>query len=373
MPPAPRHAADSRLNALLDAAVDAMVLISDIGLITRFNTAAERVFGYDEADVLGRNVSMLMPEPYHGEHDGYIRRYRRTGEQRIIGLGREVIARRQDGSTFPIDLSVGEFRSGDEIGYVGILRDVSDRVRSAQETEDLRSRLAHVGRIGTLGEMVSGIAHEVNQPLSAIAAYASGAKRLLASGGIGEDELASTLEKISVQAERAGQVIRGLRNLVRRKDSVRELLDCNQLVREVVRLTEIEIRQNGFNLIPRLAEHLPAARGDGTQIQQVLLNLIRNGFDAMKEKQPSSDFIEVATRVDDEWIEISVSDTGSGIDDKTAERLFEPFFTKKPGGIGLGLSICKSIMGAHSGTLTFSNNQWGGARFVMRLPVADEE
>jgi two-component system sensor kinase FixL len=368
----PRTAADSRLNALLDAAVDAIVLISPQGLITRFNPAAERIFGYAEADVLGQNVSMLMPEPYHSDHDGYLHRYLRTGEQRIIGIGREVVARRRDGSMFPIDLSVGEFSAGEERGFVGILRDISDRLRSHHETEDLRARLAHVGRIGTLGEMVSGIAHEVNQPLTAIANYASACRRMLESGMARPVELAETLEKIALQAERAGQVIRGLRNLVRRKEEQREPLDVSQLAREVARLTEFELRQSNLRLVLNLAPALPKVMADGIQIQQVLLNLIRNGFDAMVE-QASGDAIEITTTAGDGVVELTVKDSGPGIPAAIAERLFEPFVTTKATGIGLGLSICKSIVSAHNGALTLRDNGATGTTFLLSLPALDWE
>ncbi|HEX4894729.1 MAG TPA: PAS domain S-box protein [Solimonas sp.] len=367
-----RNPADSRLNALLDAAVDAIVLISERGLISRFNPAAERIFGYAEAEVLGRNVALLMPEPYHSAHDSYLSRYRTTGEQRIIGLGREVLALRKDGTTFPIDLSVGEFRNGEERGFVGILRDISDRVRSVHETEDLRARLAHVARIGTLGEMVSGIAHEVNQPLTAIATYASACRRLLDSGQSRPADLAATLEKIAHQAERAGQVIRGLRSLVRRKDEQREPLDLNALVKEVARLTDFELRQSSFRLVLTLAPRLPTVMGDGIQIQQVLINLIRNGFDAMRE-HASGEVIEVSSQALEGHVELRVSDAGGGIDPKIVEHLFQPFVTTKATGIGLGLSICRSIVSAHNGTLTYHLNDAGGTTFVLCLPALDWE
>ncbi len=362
--------AESRFNALLDAAVDAIILIDPRGNVTRFNHAAERMFGYRETEVAGHNVSMLMPEPYRSQHDGYIHRYASTGERRIIGIGREVEARRKDGTTFPIDLSVGEFRvrAGDH-GFVGIIRDLTERKAQTREAEALRTRLTHVGRLGTLGEMVSGIAHEVNQPLTAISNYASACRRMVQAGSIGGEELATTLEKIGAQAERAGQVIRGLRALVRRRDEVREPLDCNQLIREVLKLVDFEMRQAGYRLVLKLSEPLPAVIGDAVQVQQVVLNLIRNGLDAMLEKA-TGDTIEVATQTLDGVVEIRVTDSGPGIAAAALARLFEPFFTTKPQGIGLGLSICKSIITAHRGELTAEPAPGGGACFRVRLPVA---
>jgi len=317
-------------------------------------------------------VSMLMPEPYRSQHDGYIHRYASTGERRIIGLGREVEAQRKDGSTFPIELSVGEFRTGGDHGFVGIIRDLTERKAQTREAEDLRARLTHVGRLGTLGEMVSGIAHEVNQPLTAISNYASACRRLVQAGAVDGDELAQALEKIGAQAERAGQVIRGLRALVRRRDEQREPLDLNRLIRDVVKLVEFEVRQAGYRLELDLAEPLPEVAGDAVQIQQVVLNLIRNGLDAMLE-QARGDTLRVETLVDHGRVEIRVTDSGPGLPPQAQERLFEPFFTTKPHGIGLGLSICKSIVNAHRGELTGEAAPAGGARFRVRLPKVGDE
>jgi len=382
--PASFLTAEDRLGALLDAAVDGMVLIDPRGRITRFNRAAERLFGYASDEVLGHNVAMLMPPPYRDEHDGYIARYEHTGERRIIGIGREVTARRKDGSSFPIDLSVGEFRRGEEHGFVGILRDITARKaqelqlrrnaeelqRAFGEAEELRGRLTHAGRLGTLGEMVSGIAHEVNQPLTAIATYASACKRLLLSGQADPAEIAEVLEKISTQAERAGQVIRGLRKLARRQDRVTLPLDINLLVGEVARLVEFEFRNAGWQLRQTLAPGLPSATGDGVQIQQVVLNLLRNAVEAMTESA-QGDTVELSTRRDGDCIEIRVEDRGPGLSPATVQRLFEPFFTTKAQGMGLGLSICKSIISAHGGELLHEPRTGGGACFLVRLPIGE--
>jgi two-component system sensor kinase FixL len=374
----PPTVAETRLGALLDAAVDAIILIDAAGLIRRFNLAAERMFGYAEDEVVGNNVSMLMPEPYRAQHDGYLHRYASTGERRIIGIGREVQAQRKDGTTFPIELSVGEFKAtgellpGGEHGFVGFIRDLTERKAQTREAEGLRARLTHVGRLGTLGEMVSGIAHEVNQPLTAIANYASACRRLVRSGRIDGEELAETLEKIGAQAERAGQVIRGLRALVRRRDEQREPLDLNRLIRDVIKLVDFEVRQAGYQIDLELEEPLPPTLGDAVQIQQVVLNLIRNGLDAMLE-QARGDRIRIETGLHDGRVEIRVTDSGPGLAPQAQQRLFEPFFTTKALGIGLGLSICKSIITAHRGELIGENDPAGGARFRVRLPKVGDE
>lgn len=492
------RASGDRLGALLDAAVDPIVLIDPRGRITGFNRAAERVFGYAEAELLGRNISALMPAPYREEHDHYLERYLDTGVPRIIGIGREVVAQRKDGSTFPIDLAVGEFVSGAERGFVGILRDITQRKRHeaelraateelrlifentptavtitdvdghvldanracefllgfpasrlktmrhtelveeedreavrqdfqrlrasgerfsreiryrrqdgqvlytllqagvardergqallmiceivdrsqmfkvSREVEELRERLTHVGRIGTLGEMVSGIAHEVNQPLTAIANYANAARRLVLAGDIDPEELATIHDKIAAQAERAGQVIRGLRNMARKHESTRERLDSAALIVEASRLVEFELRARGWRLLLDLKPDLPPVCVDGVQIQQVLLNLVRNGVEAMSERAGGDAITITATAAERGWVEIRVSDCGPGLSVEAEERLFEPFFTTKAQGMGLGLSICKSIMSVHGGELRYRRNARGGAEFIMRLPVYEQ-
>jgi len=393
----PMTAAEDRLGALLDAAVDPMILIDPRGSITRFNAAAERIFGYSAAEVLGRNVSMLMPDPYQREHDGYLERYNRTDNPRIIGIGREVVALRKDGSTFPIDLSVGEFRRGPsaearresdqgEHGFVGILRDITARKeqerqlrsnaealqRMFSEAEELRARLTHAGRLGTLGEMVSGIAHEVNQPLTAIASYASACRRLLQSGQSDPAELAAVLDKISAQAERAGQVIRGLRTLARREEAMRDRLDVNQLVADVARLVTFEFRTAGWRLDLQLAPELPPVLCDGVQIQQVVLNLLRNAIEAMSETA-GGDTVELVTELQAGQVQVRVSDRGTGVAPDVVDRLFQPFHTTKPEGMGLGLSICKSIIAAHGGELRYEPHAGGGAIFTIRLPVGESD
>jgi two-component system sensor kinase FixL len=488
-----------RLDALLDAAVDAMVLIDKSGLITRFNRAAERVFGYASEEVLGKNVRMLMPEPFHSEHDGYLARYEATGHRRIIGIGRAVTACRRDKSTFPIELSVGEFVAGGERGYVGILRDISERqmqesrlrhkaeqlrlllehaptpvvvtdptgrIQNANaacmtllgyeqqqleqlrlsdliESEDrahaladfehvgagpdtrqreirvrhrdghsvpvllyvgcgrdndgrpmlfiaelidrsalqqatfeadrLRDRLAHAARLGMLGEMVSGIAHEVNQPLASIANYANACRRMVSSGQASPGELVEVLGKISRQAERAGQVIHGLRSLVKDRDAERPMpLDLNQVVEDVVSLAEIDLRGSAQRLELQLSPNLPAVLGNAVQIQQVVMNLVRNAAEAMREARRDGTVTVITGSTSEGTVEIRVVDEGPGVDPKIEARLFDPFLTTKKQGMGLGLSICKSIAQAHGGDLSYRPSERGGAEFTVHLPIVIE-
>lgn len=373
-----RRADDDRFRALLDAAVDAIVLIDGQGLIARFNHAAERLFGYQESELLGRNVSVLMPPRIAAEHDGYLERYQRTREARIIGLGREVTGQRRDGTQFPLELSVGEFQHGSEAGYVGILRDLSERVRlrdvevaARREIDELNASLAHSGRMNLLGEMASGIAHEVNQPITAIAAYAGACQRLLQADGIDAAELREILDKIRAQAERAGEVINGLRVLARRQEPVQLRVNVNRLVNEISRLMDFELRASGWTLKFDLQADLPEVHADAVQVQQVLINLVRNSFEAMLE-EAHGDSVEISTSAAVGEVCIRVRDSGPGVRAAFRKRLFEPFQTTKDGGMGLGLSICQSIAQAHGGRLSHVDDGRPGACFELRLPVASD-
>lgn len=491
----PGHAG---FDALLEAAVDAIIVIDARGHVTAFNPSAERMFGYAAGEVIGHNVSMLMPEPYRTEHDGYIENYRRSGEAHIIGIGREVPARRKDGSTFPIYLAVGEIQDDGPDRFVGILRDITerknaeealrqreeqlglvfesaplgtatydaegailsvnqafsamlgyepqellgrsfrdithpgevaasarrirrafngeldtyrlekrylrkdgsvmygmlhsgvvhdaqgkpmmlvaqveDRTRQREAEEEVRrqrERLAHVGRISTIGEMAAGLAHEINQPLTAISNYARACRHMVAGGQSDAEELAAALDKIAAQAERAGEVIRRLRGMIRRREGEEADVDINELVREVAGLAEADARAYGLRLRLELTPELPPVHCDTVQIQQVLLNLVRNAIDAMLDDAPvdGAQTIRLRTLLDGGAIMVSVQDTGPGVSDQAASRMFTPFFTTKQEGMGLGLSISKNIIEAHGGELNHREATPAGTEFWFTLPA----
>ena len=272
----------SELQALLDAAVDAIIVIDDRGAITTFNAAAERLFGYAAAEVLGKPVDLLMPEPYHSEHKGYIDRYLATGEPRIIGIGREVLGRRANGETFPIALSVGEARDANGRRFVGIIRDLSAQKAAELRARSLEGRLAHVGRFDLMGEMAAGIAHEINQPLSAIATYAQAARRILEREQPAMTTLIDVCRKIDEQALRAGRVIENLRKFIKKQDVRTEPLDVNAVVRDIMNLVDADAHAEGIRVTTKYADDLAAVRGNAIQLQQVLLNLTRNAVDAMR-------------------------------------------------------------------------------------------
>ncbi len=374
LPAADSHSyAAPEWKALLDATVDAIIVIDHRGRIETFNSAAEVIFGFSAQEVLGKNVSLLMPEPYRSEHDGYIHNYLETGNAKIIGLGREVQGKRQSGSIFPIGLSVGEIPTGDQPKFVGIVQDITDRKRSEEEIDHIRERLSQFGRLSTLGEMAAGLAHELNQPLTAIATYTQACQRLIESGQSDDDEILATLKKCDSQAQRAGDVIRRLRQFVQKRELGRQEVCCEELVRDIAALAEVDARNNHIPLTIDVAKDLPGIMVDTVQIQQVILNLIRNGIDAMLNMDQRDEGISVSvTKVENEQIRIAVTDHGSGITKEAEKRIFEPFFTTKSSGLGLGLAICQSIITSHGGVLSFIKNPSGGTTFHFTLPAISE-
>ena len=360
-------------KALLDAAVDAIIVIDHRGRIETFNSAAEVIFGFSAQEVLGKNVSLLMPEPYKSEHDDYLDNYLNTGNAKIIGFGREVQGKRQNGSVFPIGLSVGEISTDDQPKFVGIIRDITERKRSEEEIHQIRERLSQFGRLSTLGEMAAGLAHELNQPLTAIATYTQACQRLIESGQSDDDEILATLKKCDSQAQRAGDVIRRLRQFVQKKELGPQEVSCDDLIHDLAALAEVDARNNGIPLTIDVAERLPKIMVDAVQIQQVILNLIRNGIDAMMNMDHYDEGISVSvTKFENDQIKIAVTDHGTGITKEDEKKIFQPFFTTKSSGLGLGLAICQSIVASHGGVLRFTKNPSGGTTFYFTLPVISE-
>jgi len=488
-------------RAILDAAVDAIIVIDHLGTIQEFSQAAQRVFGYTSEEIIGRNVRELMPEPYHSEHDGYLQRYVGSRDPHIIGVGREVRAKRKDGSVFPCDLAVGqvsgvepprfigfirditarkeaeellrrsetELRLAQELAnlgnyvmhvggsapdyyspqlhrilgvqpgdpavvreeflgkwvhpadrkrvgaefermdegrsaldleyqvvlrdgtvkhlhhlaqavfgpdgklqkYVGTIHDITDRRRAEDEARVLQERLTHFSRLSTMGEMAAGLAHEINQPLSAIATYAQACQRLIRLPEPEIDDVVSALEQINAQALRAGEVIRRLRNFVKNREVKREPVNCARLLEDLRTLAETDARLHNIRLRLDCHEPLPTVYADPIQLQQVILNLVRNAIDAMSEAPEDRREVVLMTReATDGEVEITVADHGTGLAPEATEHLFNPFFTTKASGTGLGLAISRSIVRAHGGRLWHTPNDGCGVRFHFTLPVS---
>jgi len=482
-------------DVLASMAADGIIVIDKKAKVLFYNEACRKLFQYAPQEILSHNVNMLMPEPYRSEHDSYIDRYRKTGDARIIGIGREVKGRRKDGTVFPMYLSVGEGVIGEERVFVGIVhdltdiraeeerraqadrhlaqivessddiilsksldgtvrtwnpaaerifgyaaaemvghpiwriippdrhaeeaeflqkvsagesihhyettrlckdgreitvslsvapirdsagtvigaskiaRDVTEQRRMEQRTSKLQAELAHVARINAVSQLSSALAHELNQPLTAIMNYVSAAKlRWAQAGGDGSDKASSLLDRAIAQAERAGAIIQRLRSFLEKREPHRVEEDLNATLQEAIALGFVGSSNDGVTLVLDLAPDLPAVRVDKVQIEQVIVNLLRNATEAMKE----SDRRELAIssyRTGPRIVEIAVADTGPGIPDTVAQQLFEPFVTTKEKGMGVGLSICRTIVEAHGGRIWMVPNPVGGTIFKIQLPV----
>src|SRR5579864_50593 len=366
-------AREAHVKSILASIPDAMIVIDDRGIMQSFSSAAERLFGHAAADVLGANVKMLMPSPYRESHDGYIGRYLSTGERRIIGTGRVVVGERKDGSTFPMELAVGEMHVGNRRFFTGFVRDLTEGQETEARLQELQSELVHMSRLTAMGEMASALAHELNQPLSAIANYMKGSRRLLAEDSDQRTTiLRDAMDKAAEQALRAGEIIRRLRDFVARGESERRVEDVKKLVEEASALALVGAKDKGVRVRFDFDPHSDFVLADKVQIQQVLLNLIRNAIDAMEDAE-RRELVIATSLVADHLVEISVADTGSGISPEISAQLFQPFVTTKRQGMGVGLSISRTIVEAHGGSITPRPNPGGGTVFSFTLPVVTKE
>jgi two-component system sensor kinase FixL len=360
--------------AVMEAAVDAVVVIDHRGRIQAVNAAACRAFGYRTDELLGENVSLLMPEPDRSRHDDYLARYRESGEAHIIGIGRDVTAQRRDGSQFPVRLSVGRVPGTTPARFVGSMRDISAEQAANAEILRARERLTQVAQLATAGEMAAGLAHEINQPLTAITTFANACARYLDSPQPDLDEIRVALREITAEGLRAGDIIQRLRRMVRLDvPDTRTRVDTNALIEELRSLLESDARAHDVHLRLDLSPRVPVVTGNGLHLQQVVLNLARNAFEALLETSSRHRQLTVRTaRAGEDEVEIQVDDNGPGIDPAIADRLFEPFSTTKRTGTGLGLAMSRTIVQSHGGTIAASPLSPHGTRFVIRLPASEE-
>lgn len=364
---------EAHLRSILDTVLDATIVSEQDGTIVSFNAAAIRQFGYREDEVIGQNLRMLMPQPYRKEHDGYLERYLSTGEKRIIGTDRVVVGQRKDGSTFPMKLAVGEMRSGGRRFFTGFVRDLTEREESAARLQEVQTELARLARLNDMGEMASTLAHELNQPLSAIANYVHGCGRLLQQAESPRDiQIRDALKEAGEQSLRAGQIIKHLREFVTKGETDKSPHNLRQLVEEAGALALVGSREKGVRTVFDFESGADQVLVDRIQIQQVLTNLMRNAVEAMKNT-PKKELLVTIRRLGTTEVMIAVEDSGAGIPEEIAANLFKPFTTTKAGGMGIGLSISKRIVEAHGGDLTVFSGSLGGARFSFTLPQYNEE
>jgi len=359
----------AHLRSILAAVPEAMIVTDAAGLIRSFGAAAETMFGYAEDEVLGRNVRILMPSPHREQHDAYLARYMRTGEARIIGIGRVVEAQKKDGSLFPIELVVGDARVGDEHIFTGFIRDISRRKADAARIRELQEELAHFGRLSAMGMLASTLAHEMTQPLTAITNYVEAAREMMRNPDPAQNEMVGmALEQTVQQAARAAQIVRKMRDFVRKGEIERRLEPLDDLIKDARLLAMVGAETRAVQARVDLDPAARTAFVDRIQIQQVLLNLIRNAVEAMKSGERRELGITTVL-LPNAMVEVRVSDTGSGISAEMVEHIFEPFHSTKPSGMGIGLSISKMIIEGHGGEISVLPNEGQGTIIRFTLPA----
>jgi two-component system, LuxR family, sensor kinase FixL len=369
-----RLEAEAHLRSILATVPDAMVVIDEQGIILSFSAAAEKMFDYQETEVVGRNIKMLMPSPDRERHDQYLTNYLTTGKRKIIGIGRVTTGLRRDGSTFPMELSVGEAWLGERRIFTGFVRDLTERQETLLRLQDLQSELAHVGRVSEMGTLASSLAHELNQPLTAVATYCESARDLLDSEPDAEAlaMVREALDEAAEQAVRAGQIVRRLRDFMSNGEMERRIESLQRLINEANALALVGSREHGIEVQLFLDPGADLVFVDRIQVQQVIVNLIRNAIDAMMASELRCLSL-TTTRHGDGLVEVTIADTGSGISETVAPQLFQPFVTSKQNGMGIGLSICRTIVEAHGGRIWFEPGQNGGTAFHFTLPSGEEK
>lgn len=360
---------ESHLRSILATVPDAMVVIDDRGLIMSFSAAAEQMFGYTQAEVVGENVSLLMPSPDRERHDSYIERYRKTEEKHILGIGRVMTARRRDGSTFPIELSVGEAKTPEGRVFTGFIRDLTERKSVERRLHQLQNELARVARVSAVGSLTTALAHELNQPLAAITNYMEAALELVDTTDSDPEVLREAVSSAAEQALRAAKIVSRLRDFIARGDASRRTESLKKLVREATALALLGSGKDEIEMRVALDQQADAINVDGINVQQILFNLVRNALDAMEESPIKR--IEICSKpVADGMVQLTISDTGSGLPAEMTDTLFEPFRSTKQSGMGLGLSICRTLVEAQGGRIWAEPRKAGGSSFAFTLPLA---
>ena len=362
---------EERLRSITRTAPDAIVIIDETGIIDTVNPAAERLFGYSSAELVGRNVKILMPSPHREAHDSHLARYRETGEKRVIGIGRVVVGRRKDGTTFPARLAIGEIELDQGRLFTGFLHDITERENIRRRAGILQQELMHASRLSAMGEMASGIAHELNQPLTAIMNYARAARRRLDRAEPEPAPIAELVDKAGHQAERAAEIIKRLRRFIKKDESERRLEPISAVVEEAAAMALIGASDRHIELVFSLDDSLPLVLMDRIEVQQVVLNILRNAIEAFEG--PGERKVHVSTRaVSPQQVQVDIRDNGPGLAPHIADDPFRSFQTTKEDGLGIGLAISRTIIDAHGGRLWAESPPEGGAVFRFSLPVGGE-
>lgn len=356
-----------RFRLAVEASPSGVMLTNAEGRILLVNGHAERMFGYESAKMIGESIESLLPERMRELHATLRAGFHAAPTARAMGLGRELFARRKDGREFPVEIGINPVESEEGTLVLSVIVDITERRKAEAEARELRDELAHVTRVTTLSELSGSLAHELNQPLAIILSNAQAAQRLLAQSPPDVAEVSDILADIIGEDRRAGEVIRRLRALLKRGETTLVPLSLNEAIEDVLHLAQADLIGRGVVVVRELAEGLPEVSGDRVQLQQVMLNLILNGADAMSANAPGARCLHIITAHYDSAVRVSVRDEGCGLP-ADAEKVFQPFFTTKPHGLGMGLAICRAIIGAHGGNLWTEANRERGTVFHFDLP-----
>ncbi len=357
---------EAKLNSIFNASVEGIITIDMADCIVSANAAVETIFGYKPAELVGCNIEKIMPSPPR-----QLNYSRLPHAVKFVDQIQEVEGLRKDGSMVPLDLSIAEFSIDNTHYFTNIVRDVSVRKHQEQQDKQHLDELAHVTRLGLMGEMASGIAHEVNQPLAAITTYTQVSLNYLKAEHLDLEKLTEVLLKTQQQALRAGGIVHRMREFVKSHSKHRSTTDLNALIHDAVALCIAELKQNDIKLTFELENNLPPIYVDQIQIEQVLINLIRNSVDTLKNlpaNQPRQLTID-SLLIPNNHIQVRIKDSGYGLNEEQQQKILTPFYTTKADGMGMGLSISRSIIEAHKGVLHFNSQLEKGTTFYFTLPV----
>lgn len=365
-----RKQAEEKFRLVVEASPNGIILADEQGRIVLINAQTEKLFGYTREELIGQMVDFLIPQRFREAHPSHRGQFMNAPEARAMGADRELFALRKDGSEFPVEIGLNPIQTSDGVLVLAAVVDISARKRAEAEARRTREDLAHAGRVALMGQIAASIAHELNQPLSGIASNASAGKRFIDKGDADVGELRELLVDINADAQRAGEVVRGIRGMVKKKAPARMRTNLNDVVRDVVRMVTPDAALRSCTVSTSLARRLPAVEADAVQLQQVLLNLVVNAFDAMRDTPIKQRKVLIATDWDGNGgVCASVRDRGAGIPEQARSKLFEQFFTTKTEGLGMGLSIARSIVESHGGAIAAENVSGGGARFYFTIPT----
>ena len=365
-----RKQAEELFHLATEASPSGTVLVDHQGHILLVNAHAEKLFGWPRNELIGKDIEVLVPERFVHAHPGDRANFFAAPEARAMGAGRELFARRKDGSEFPVEIGLNPIQTPRGLVVLANVVDISARLAAEEETRRNRRQVELLTRVSLLGEMTASLAHELNQPLAAIVNNATAAMQYLEQGRLDPKQLQEILTDVVGDGHRAYDIMHNVRSAIKKGSAIRAPIKLNDVAKAVTYMVQPDAAARSCKVELFLARDLPATEGDPTQIQQAILNLVHNAFDAMDHTPPGRRIVEIATSYDgDNTICVVVRDYGSGISEATRQRLFEQFFTTKEEGLGMGLAIVRSIVEAHGGSIAAENADGGGARFYFHLPT----